>query len=595
MSLFRVVLVNDKAGAYKKTFYRVKKESFNPDSQYLKNLYEFLQRYKGSFTEEIFVPHYLLSNVVAVVSNREIVGIQTAMALISMAVSSDFLPNLPSVELSQYEYEEEDDDFDDYDYDFEDYEDEDEEEERREDREPLRNKKEIEYINISEILNEVGSEEAVKRLSNHSEEEVLIIGGFEKGLRLEEEFLLAEGITARLKVMVISPEVAKSKEFNKLMIEKMMDIVRTDEVTDEYYKDYFKKALKAYRFELSEEEFSTVFNEIGRIFHLNLCEEAIINLLIKVAEKRRVEETDEKKERDYFYFRTYFTAYSVKEESEKDKLKEMVGLSNFKKIVNEILAVEYMKKYNEKLENPHRNMIFAGRPGTGKTTSAKLLGNILVKEGICKSNFTIATREDLIGKYIGHTAPKISELFQKSREGVIFVDEAGFFVNKREGDSYLQEAIKEFVRFMEEYPDVLVIFAMYDEEVEGFLSLDRGLSSRISRIVEFPDYTKEELLAIALKMFQDKGYNVKKQGKKKLESIIKVEIQKDSFGNGRTMRKIVEKAISNQCLRMYKKKAREKKELFTIKEEDIDEKFGEVPYSLKKKKEGENGYFALPF
>lgn len=590
MSLFRIAFMNDKAGAYKKTFYRVKKEGFNPNSPYLKDLYQYLFRYKGVFQDEKFIPHYLLSREVAIVTSKEIVGIQLAMSLIGMALSGDFLPMPLSMDEETYEEEEDDDDDYDYDYEFEDY---DDEEREREEEELLRNKKEIEYINLSESLNEVGSEEVIKRLSLHTEEEVLILGGYQKGLRLEEEFLLTEGIQARLKVMVVSPEVVRTKEFNRLMIEKKMDVIWVGEVGEDYYREYFEENLKKYKFKLSEEEITFVFGELKRIFRFNLCEEVIINLISEVAEKKRAEE--EKKERDYLYFIRYFTDYSLEKESEKEKLNKMIGLQSFKGIVDEILAVEYMRKYNKKLETPHRNMIFSGRPGTGKTMSAKLLGNILVKEGICKSNFTIATREDLIGKYIGHTAPKISELFQKSREGVIFVDEAGFFVNKREGDSYLQEAIKEFVRFMEEFPDVIVIFAMYDEEVEEFLALDRGLASRISRIVEFPDYTKEELLAIVLKMFQDKGYEVKKQGKKKLESIIEGEMKKDSFGNGRTMRKIVEKAISNQCLRMYRKKEKEKEELFTIKEEDIDENFGEIPFLLKKKKEGEDGYFALPF
>ena len=196
-------------------------------------------------------------------------------------------------------------------------------------------------------------------------------------------------------------------------------------------------------------------------------------------------------------------------------------------------------------------MLFYGNPGTGKTTSARLLAEVMAEYGTTNATFIEASRADIIGKYVGTTAVKIAELFEKARNGVLFVDEAGFFLNKGAG-GYVNEAIKEFVRFMENCPDVTVIFAMYEKEVEEFLNLDAGLSSRISRMVRFKDYSIQELQDICMHIAKENGYKLEKEALMTAMDHIAVLKRGRNFGNARDVRKIVESSIRAHSVRLMK-------------------------------------------
>jgi SpoVK/Ycf46/Vps4 family AAA+-type ATPase len=235
-----------------------------------------------------------------------------------------------------------------------------------------------------------------------------------------------------------------------------------------------------------------------------------------------------------------------------DRLEALVGLSNVKQVMKELSAFMKEMSHNEKLTNVCRHMIFEGNPGTGKTVCAKITADIMAEMGQSNSVFVDASRKDIVAGYVGQTAPKIANLFKRARGGVLFVDEAGFFLQDAKG-SYNQEAIKEFVRYMELYQDVIVIFALYPHEVEDWLDLEAGLSSRISRIVKFEDYSDKEMIEIAHYMCEQRGYCTEQAADSVISDYIakRKSLDKKKFGNAREVRKLVEAAIFARSIRRY--------------------------------------------
>ena len=235
-------------------------------------------------------------------------------------------------------------------------------------------------------------------------------------------------------------------------------------------------------------------------------------------------------------------------------LNEMTGLREIKLLAREVAALQREQLRNEKLKEICKHVIFEGKPGTGKTLCGKLLAQIMSEQGQASGSFVQATRKDIIGEYVGQTAPKVASLFAKARRGVRFVDEAGFFLHETR-NSFNQEAVKEFVRYMELYQDVMVIFALYPGEVEDFLELDVGLSSRISRVVPFEDYSEQELLDITRGMCETKGYQLAEDCEEMICAYMKERRRKlgDEFGNAREGRKLVEAAVIARSIRCYEK------------------------------------------
>ena len=237
------------------------------------------------------------------------------------------------------------------------------------------------------------------------------------------------------------------------------------------------------------------------------------------------------------------------------QLSFMVGLEDAKNAAIEFDALAREKVINPKLTGVRQHMLFYGDPGTGKTTVGQLMAGILAESGNSKAVFVTASRSDLIGKYVGQTAPKVAERFKEARGGILFVDEAGFFLSDEKGQGYTTEAIREFVRYMELYDDVTVIFALYKDEVEDFLALDAGLRSRIGRLVEFEGYTDDELIDIAEHIAFGQGYSIADDSR---DIIIQYmdELRSDSknsFGNARDIRKVVESSIIMYAVRMKNK------------------------------------------
>ena len=251
-----------------------------------------------------------------------------------------------------------------------------------------------------------------------------------------------------------------------------------------------------------------------------------------------------------------------------DELMEMVGLHGAKQVIKKALNYYKMQKFYEekgvKRDNPAMHMIFSGNPGTAKTTVARLFARIMRDNGLLSRGQLVEVgRGDLVGKYVGWTAPIVKEKFKAASGGVLFIDEAYSLVDDRSG-SYGDEAINTIVQEMENHrTDVVVIFAGYPDKMEGFLQKNPGLRSRIAFHVPFADYNSEELCQIADMMSKRNGMRLEKEALDKLEKAFDVAKTENDFGNGRFVRNMFEQAKMNQASRLLEK------DFDTITEDEI--------------------------
>lgn len=244
-----------------------------------------------------------------------------------------------------------------------------------------------------------------------------------------------------------------------------------------------------------------------------------------------------------------------------DTLKELdrlVGLSTVKSLIHRIL--DYFSISQRRFEinsspvRPSMHFMFSGASGTGKTIVARLLTKIFYKHGIIKSNVLIEVgRSDLIGEYVGQTAPKVKRLFDNAKGGILFIDEAYSLIPQGERD-FANEAIPTIIQEMENNRnDVIVIFAGYTEMMEEFLNINPGLASRISRKIHFENYNKYELYDILTLMADQQGYIVDKKCKTILLTYFEKCLCSESFGNARYVRKLFELVLYIQAERLIKK------------------------------------------
>lgn len=256
-----------------------------------------------------------------------------------------------------------------------------------------------------------------------------------------------------------------------------------------------------------------------------------------------------------------------------EELNSLVGLEKVKKMLNELVSlVELKSKAGDdlKLKNINLHMVFLGNPGTGKTTVARIVAEILYNLKYIKQNKLIeVSSKDLVAEYVGQTAPKTMSVIQKALGGVLFIDEAySLASSKGQGSSYNEEAIATLIQAMENYRDELVvIFAGYTKEMQDFLDMNSGIVSRIGYTVEFEDYTEEELLQIFMGMMNKAGFEVTPEAQNKVKSIITEYKDTKNFGNARFVRNVYEKSIVKHASNTAGKK--QKKVLKTIKVEDI--------------------------
>lgn len=248
---------------------------------------------------------------------------------------------------------------------------------------------------------------------------------------------------------------------------------------------------------------------------------------------------------------------TLNEKSAYDKLSEMIGLGNVKKVIDG--AINYFKLQKEYKERgidfvrPAMHMVFTGNPGTAKTTVARLLAQILRDNKVLSRGELVEVgRADLVGEYVGQTAPQVKDVFRRAKGSVLFIDEAYSLLDDKKG-LYGDEAINTIVQEMENArDDTIVIFAGYKNEMEEFVERNPGLSSRIAFHVDFDDYSEDELLAITKLLARQNSIIIDESCDQKLLDIYKNARQNPSFGNGRYARNVLEKAKLNQASRIAK-------------------------------------------
>jgi probable Rubsico expression protein CbbX len=257
--------------------------------------------------------------------------------------------------------------------------------------------------------------------------------------------------------------------------------------------------------------------------------------------------------------------------------RELVGLAPVKSRVREIAALLLIEKLRRSVglhaEPPPLHMSFTGNPGTGKTTVAMRMASILHGLGyVRKGQLVAVTRDDLVGQYIGHTAPKTKEVIKRAMGGVLFIDEAYYLFRPENERDYGQEAIEILLQIMEnQRDDLVVIFAGYRDRMERFFSSNPGMASRVAHHVDFPDYSPVELYAIAGLMLKRMQYSFSDDAATALREYIALRITQPRFSNARSIRNALDRARLRQANRLFEQRARPltPDALSTIEAEDI--------------------------
>ena len=256
---------------------------------------------------------------------------------------------------------------------------------------------------------------------------------------------------------------------------------------------------------------------------------------------------------------------------------ELIGLRPVKARIREIAALLVVDRARQQVglvtKPPSLHMSFTGRPGTGKTTVAARMSKILHGLGyVRKGHVVTATRDDLVGQYIGHTAPKTREMLKKAMGGVLFIDEAYYLYRPENERDYGAEAIEILLQVMESNrDDLVVIFAGYKDRMDIFYQSNPGLSSRVANHIDFPDYSAEELLAIAQLVLAAENYRFSEEATAAFSDYIHRRMQLPFFANARSIRNAIDRARMRQANRLFSRLGSPltKLDLMTIEAGDI--------------------------
>lgn len=235
----------------------------------------------------------------------------------------------------------------------------------------------------------------------------------------------------------------------------------------------------------------------------------------------------------------------------------LIGLEPVKTRIKETASLLLVDKAREKLglvnESPTLHMSFSGNPGTGKTTVALKIADLLYRLGyVRKGHLVSVTRDDLVGQYIGHTAPKTKEVLKKAMGGVLFIDEAYYLYRPENERDYGQEAIEILLQVMENNrDDLVVVLAGYKDKMDKFFESNPGFRSRIAHHIDFPDYSNDELLEIAEVMIAGMNYKFNKGSKKAMAEYIEIRRKQPHFANARSIRNAIDRARLRQANRVF--------------------------------------------
>ena len=235
----------------------------------------------------------------------------------------------------------------------------------------------------------------------------------------------------------------------------------------------------------------------------------------------------------------------------------LIGLEPVKTRIKETASLLLVDKAREKLglvsESPTLHMSFSGNPGTGKTTVALKIADLLHRLGyVRKGHLVSVTRDDLVGQYIGHTAPKTKEVLKKAMGGVLFIDEAYYLYRPENERDYGQEAIEILLQVMENNrDDLVVVLAGYKDKMDKFFESNPGFRSRVAHHIDFPDYSNNELLEIAEVMVAGMNYKFNKGSIKAMAEYIELRRKQPHFANARSIRNAIDRARLRQASRVF--------------------------------------------
>jgi probable Rubsico expression protein CbbX len=236
--------------------------------------------------------------------------------------------------------------------------------------------------------------------------------------------------------------------------------------------------------------------------------------------------------------------------------RELIGLKPVKTRIREIASLLLIERIRKRMglasEAPTLHMSFTGNPGTGKTTVALRIASILHRLGFVRRGQVVSvTRDELVGQYIGHTAPKTKEILKKAMGGVLFIDEAYYLHRPDNERDYGQEAIEILLQVMEsQREDLVVILAGYGDRMDKFFASNPGFRSRIAHHIDFPDYAGDELLAIAELMLRDMNYGFTKEARAEFVRYIALRKSQPLFSNARSIRNALDRLRLRQASRL---------------------------------------------
>jgi len=256
--------------------------------------------------------------------------------------------------------------------------------------------------------------------------------------------------------------------------------------------------------------------------------------------------------------------------------RELVGLSSVKSYIRRLVSLLLVAQLREKVglstQHPTLHMSFTGHPGTGKTTVAKRMGIILNRLGyLRRGHLVVATRDDLVGQFVGHTAPKTKETIKKAMGGVLFIDEAYYLYRPENERDYGQEAIEMLLQAMEEKrEDLVVILAGYPDRMATFFQYNPGFRSRVAHHINFPDYTPEELILIGEAMLTEQNYALDAESRQAFAEYLGLRMKQPHFANARSVRNGIDRVKLRQASRIVAQGGCiARQELMRIAAEDI--------------------------
>ncbi|MCR5591625.1 MAG: AAA family ATPase [Lachnospiraceae bacterium] len=361
--------------------------------------------------------------------------------------------------------------------------------------------------------------------------------------------------------------------FADILMEKTVRKARIIEIKEgggdrERTKDYIRRLAKEHDQPVDEEELKDLVSE--KSFY-------------KVGEARAIYNRYFGNALMYSIYKAYKACPCLTADNKKPsdgpykELQDMVGLTEIKKVVDNIINnAKIQKLRNEQGLDVHKaslHMVFTGNPGSAKTTVARLLAQILAKEGIIENGEVVECgRADLIGKFVGWTAPNVRAKFRQAEGGILFIDEAYSLTD--DSHSFGDEAINAIVQEMENRRDnVMVIFAGYPDKMKEFLDRNEGLRSRVAFHLDFPDYDADELVDILKLMAEQKKLTLADGCIEKCRGIFEGAVEHKDYGNGRFVRNLLEQAIMAQSGRLAKQSQGKKisrKALNSLVPEDFD-------------------------